>query len=74
MIDLLDLPHHLCVLAAQVLQLLLHALQRLQEVIVLLGQPLVLFKHGLHLALCFSHPFQLDRGTRFTFWPQGLWE
>ncbi len=61
---MLGASHHLSVLSAQVLQFLLHALQRLQEVVILLGQPLVLLKHGLHLALCLSHPLQLDRGSK----------
>lgn len=53
--------YHLSVLSAQVLQLLLHALQRLQEVFVLLGQPLALLEERLHLALGLSHALQLKR-------------
>lgn len=56
-----SISHHLSIFTAQVLQLLLHSLQSLQEVIILLRQPLVLLKHGLHLALCLSHPLQLDK-------------
>ena len=54
-IDVMLLSHHLSVDSAQVLQFLLHALQRLQEVVILLGQPLVFLKQGLHLALGLSH-------------------
>lgn len=56
-----SVSHHLSIFTAQVLQLLLHSLQGLQEVIILLRQPLVLLKHRLHLALCLSHPLQLDK-------------
>lgn len=52
----LSASDHLGVFPTQVLQLLLHPLQRLQEVVVLPGQPLVLLKYGLHLALGLSHP------------------
>lgn len=56
-----EVSNHLSNVTAQVLQFLLHSLQSLQKVVILLRQPLVLLKHGLHLALCLSHPLQLDK-------------
>lgn len=60
----MSVSHHLSIFSAQILQFFLHSLQRLEEVVVLLGEPLILLKHGLHLALCLSNPLQLDSGGR----------
>lgn len=56
--------HHFSVFSTQVLQFLLHALKCLLEIVVLLGQSLVLLKHGLHLALCLTNSLQLNRGRK----------